>query len=128
MTDAQVIFCPGPGLDSTWCGRYTTAELAAKPSGKKQKPWHPLPARHPYDFAIRLICDDCFRASIKARVRALIVNGALKDGLDISGLSDHERQAAAEMLGPDWMATVDRGWDEDRKTTPPMGTPMGRAA
>lgn len=133
-----VVFCPGPSLEippesetrsappaGTWCGNYTTIELAQRP--RKGKPWHKLPARHPYDIKPRFACDACFVANARARVRALIANGALRDGLDLSSLSAHERQAAAEVLGPEFVAAVDKGWEDDRRETPPFGIPMGVA-
>lgn len=124
MSEA-VIFCPGPALTDTWCGKYTTPEIADRASKSAKPAWRKLPARGPYDFEARYVCEGCFRARTKARVRALLMNGALHDGYDLRGLSPHERQAAAEVLGPEFLAAVDAAWDEGRHDTPPYGIQMG---
>lgn len=125
MTD--VVFCPGPALARSWCGRYATLDVAQRARGPK--PWHEMPPIDPYAYGAkaRYVCDDCFRAHVKARVRAALANGALHNGIKLSDLSPQERQAAAEVLGPEWMATVDKGWEESRRETPPYGISMGRA-
>lgn len=120
MSD-EIAFCVGP-TDGAWCGRYATIERARMSSGRES--WYAIPPADPYAFGARTTwrCPSCFRIATVSRVRSSLVNGVQ---LGTRELSATEREAARQVLGDEFLAAVDKGWDVRRGETPPYGVPMG---